>query len=41
MGQLEGFWKDRIGDYRIIFKINEKGKKMIFRDVDLRKKIYE
>lgn len=40
-GQLEGFWKDRIGDYRIIFKIEESSKRVIFYDVDLRKKIYE
>jgi mRNA interferase RelE/StbE len=40
-GQLEGFWKDRIGDYRIIFKIDEKGKRIVFYDVDLRKKVYE
>ena len=26
MGQLEGFWKDRVGQYRIIYKIDEKSK---------------
>ena len=23
VGQLDGFWKDRIGQYRIIYKIDE------------------
>ena len=41
VGQLEGFWKDRIGQYRIIYKIDEKSKTIIFYDVDLRKRVYE
>ena len=41
VGQLEGFWKDRIGQYRIIYKIDEKSKTIIFYDADLRKRAYE
>jgi mRNA-degrading endonuclease RelE of RelBE toxin-antitoxin system len=41
MGQLEGFWKDRVGHYRIIYKIDEKGKAIVFYDVDLRKRVCE
>lgn len=38
-GNLDGFWKDRLGEYRIIYKIEKN--KIIFYDVDLRKRIYE
>ena len=38
---LEGFWKDRVGKYRIIYKIDEPQKKLIFYDVDLRKRVYQ
>jgi len=41
VGQLEGFWKDRVGQYRIIYKIDEKSKTIIFYDADLRKRAYE
>lgn len=41
MGQLDGFWKDRVGQYRIIYKIDEKSKAIVFYDVDLRKRVYE
>ena len=41
MGQLEGFWKDRVGRYRIIYKVDEKGRSIVFYDVDLRKRVYE
>ncbi len=41
VGELEGFWKDRIGQYRIVYKMDEKNKTIIFYDVDLRKKVYE
>ncbi len=41
VGQLEGFWKDRVGQYRIIYKIDEKSRTIIFYDVDLRKRVYE
>jgi mRNA interferase RelE/StbE len=27
VGELEGFWKDRVGKYRIIYKIDETKKK--------------
>ena len=40
-GELEGFWKDRIGQYRIIYKIYESNRTVIFYDVDLRKRVYE
>ncbi len=41
MGQLEGFWKDRVGAYRIIYKIDEKTRTIVFYDIDLRKRVYE
>lgn len=40
-GQLEGFWKDRVGDYRIIYKVEESTRRIVFHDVDLRKKVYD
>ena len=40
-GELDGFWKDRIGTYRLIYKINESAKEIIFYDVDLRKRVYD
>ena len=41
VGDLKGFWKDRIGKYRILYRIDENRKTIIFYDVDLRKRIYE
>ena len=41
VGQLEGFWKDRVGLYRIVYKIDEKNKTIVLFDVDLRKRVYE
>ncbi len=41
VGELEGFWKDRVGQYRIIYKIDEKNNTIVFYDVDLRKRVYE
>jgi len=41
VGDLTGFWKDRIGKYRIVYKIDENKKTVIFYDVDLRKRVYE
>ena len=35
VGELEGFWKDRLGKYRIVYKIDETRKEIIFYDVDL------
>jgi mRNA interferase RelE/StbE len=40
-GELEGYWKDRVGRYRIIYKIDQTKKTIILYDVDLRKRIYE
>ena len=40
-GSLEGFWKDRVGGYRIIYKINTSSGEIIFYDVDLRKRVYD
>lgn len=40
-GELGAFWKDRIGDYRIIYKIEEDSKRIVLYDVGLRKNIYE
>ena len=40
-GELDGFWKDRIGVYRLIYKINESSEEIIFYDVDLRKRVYD
>lgn len=40
VGELEGFWKDRVGKYRIIYKIDETTKQVVFYDVDVRKRVY-
>ncbi len=40
-GNLAGFWKDRIGKYRIIYNIDEKQKVIVLYDVDLRKRVYQ
>lgn len=40
-GALEGFWKDRMGHYRIIYKVDDKTRRIIFYDVDLRKRVYD
>jgi mRNA interferase RelE/StbE len=39
-GNLKGYWKERIGKYRILYKIDESEKIVIFFDVDLRKRVY-
>ncbi|MGA2791301.1 MAG: type II toxin-antitoxin system RelE/ParE family toxin [Candidatus Bathyarchaeia archaeon] len=41
VGALAGYWKDRVGKYRIIYKVDEDRKLIILYDVDLRKRIYE
>jgi mRNA interferase RelE/StbE len=41
VGPLKGLWKVRVGKYRIIYEIDEQAKKVIFHDVELRKKVYE
>ncbi|MEE9585581.1 MAG: type II toxin-antitoxin system RelE/ParE family toxin [Nitrososphaerales archaeon] len=40
-GQLKGFWKDKVGDYRIIYKVEESTRRIVFHDVGLRKKVYD
>jgi len=40
-GNLKGYWKERVGKYRIIYKIEESEKIVIFFDVDLRKRVYK
>ena len=39
-GDLREYWKKRVGKYRIIYKISESEKIVIFFDVNLRKKVY-
>ena len=41
VGELAGYWKDRVGKYRIIYQIDESRKAIIMYDVDLRKRIYD
>jgi mRNA interferase RelE/StbE len=41
VGELNGYWKDRVGKYRIVYRIDETGKTIILYDIDLRKRIYE
>lgn len=41
VGDLTGFWKDRIGKYRIVYKIDENKRTIIFYDLDLRKRVYD
>ena len=40
-GSLDSFWKDRVGTYRIIYKIDSGAGRIIFYDVDLRKRVYD
>lgn len=40
VGELEGYWKDRVGKYRIIYKIDEHKQELVFYDIDLRKRVY-
>lgn len=39
-GELSGLWKIRVGDYRIIYSVNEREKHVILIDVGHRKKVY-
>ncbi len=41
VGPLKGLWKVRVGKYRIIYEIDAQEKRVIFLDVELRKKVYE
>jgi mRNA interferase RelE/StbE len=40
-GELRGRWRGRVGKYRIIYRIDQTSKLVVFLDVGLRKKIYE
>ncbi len=40
-GELEGRWRWRVGEYRIIYIIDQKSQLVVFLDVGLRKIIYE
>jgi mRNA-degrading endonuclease RelE of RelBE toxin-antitoxin system len=40
VGEPEGYWKDRVGKYRIVYKIDETKREIVFYDVDLRKRVY-
>lgn len=40
-GELAGYWKDRVGKYRVIYKIDEAKKAIILYDVALRRRVYE
>ena len=40
-GDLREYMKKRVGKYRIIYKIGEPEKIVIFFDVDLRKRVYD
>jgi mRNA interferase RelE/StbE len=39
-GDLREYWKKRVGKYRIIYKIDESERIVIFFDVNLRKRVY-
>jgi mRNA interferase RelE/StbE len=40
-GELEGFWRWRIGEYRIIYLIDERSKLVVFLDTGHRRAIYK
>jgi len=40
-GEFADFWKIRVGKYRLIYRINEEEGKIIFFDIDLRKRAYD
>ena len=40
-GKLKGFYSLRIGDYRVIYSINENKKSVILYFIDHRKRIYK
>jgi len=40
-GELDGFWRWRVGKYRIIYLINHASELVVFLDVGLRKTIYK
>lgn len=40
-GELAGLWKDRVGKYRLIYKIDEARKAVILYDISLRRHVYK
>jgi mRNA-degrading endonuclease RelE of RelBE toxin-antitoxin system len=40
-GELAGYWKDRVGKYCVIYKVDEAKKAIILYDVALRRRVYE
>ncbi len=40
-GELEGRWRWRIGEYRIIYMVDEPNRLIVFLDVGPRRSIYE
>ena len=40
-GELEGYWRWRVGKYRIIYFIDQESQIVVFLDVGPRKAIYE
>ena len=40
MGKLKGAWRIRIGDYRLLYDIDDKLKKVVLIDMGHRKQIY-
>jgi len=40
-GELRGRWRWRVGKHRMIYRIDQTSKLVVFLDVGLRKKIYE
>jgi len=41
VGELSGYWKERIGKYRIIYRIDDAKKTVVMYDIDLRKRVYD
>ena len=40
-GELEGFWRRRIGEYRIIYLIDGRSKLVVFLDTGHRRAVYK
>ena len=40
-GELEGYWRWRMGKYRVIYLVDEKENALVFVDLGLRKSIYK
>jgi mRNA interferase RelE/StbE len=38
---LKGFWRARVGDYRIIYEVDAGGNRVVFHSVGHRRQIYE